>query len=362
MPITTSYDWIEIDGLPNGGVTGSGFSETYVAPNQAPADGELQALVEPVSIDGAGGNFNAGDKVDIGGVSYTTTAMGLVTGTVYGPGPTIITIAQLIAVEVEDELGNVRYFLIQQDATGDLPDITQIVFSVADYDNVGVNLTRIDDNDNVTITCFVAGTRIRTVHGEQPIETLRIGDLVITQDQGAQPIRWIGRTDVARENIAHDPSLRPVRFLPGALGSGLPQRSLMVSQQHRILLRSPVTKRMFGCEEVLVSAKKLIGFPGIELASGESSTHYFHLLFDQHQIVFAEGAASESLLLGPIALKNIGARARSEIAALEMNLPGREMDQAPARPIPKGSQVRQLRWRHLKNDHPLADEFAKSPA
>ena len=134
-------------------------------------------------------------------------------------------------------------------------------------------------------TCFTPGTRIRVPGGEVAIETLAPGDLVETLDHGPQPVRWIGSTTVeASGNRA------PVQFAPGAIGN---ERTLTVSQQHRMLVSGWQAELLLGTREVLVAAKHLLDQPGVQLDPG-GSVDYMHVLFDRHEIVYSEGAPSES--------------------------------------------------------------------
>ncbi len=133
--------------------------------------------------------------------------------------------------------------------------------------------------------CFVAGTRIRVPDGEVPVETLKPGDLVETQDRGPQVLRWVGIRSVdARGDFA------PVRFAKGALGN---DRVLWVSPQHRMVIGGWQAELLFGEDEILVAATHLVGLPGIR-RQPMPRIAYVHLLFDRHEIVFAEGAPSES--------------------------------------------------------------------
>ena len=150
------------------------------------------------------------------------------------------------------------------------------------------------------VVCFCAGTLIRTPEGSTPIENLSEGDLVETHDNGAQEIKWIGTRRINFDKPeAQDEKLRPIRITAGALGSNLPARDLWVSRQHRMLISSKVSERMFGETAVLVPAIKLIELPGIFIDQDIETVEYFHLLFDRHEVIFAEGAPSESLFTGP---------------------------------------------------------------
>ncbi|MGL5011676.1 MAG: Hint domain-containing protein [Paracoccaceae bacterium] len=192
------------------------------------------------------------------------------------------------------------------------------------------------------VTCYLRGTHIRTPDGECRIEDLQAGDLILTRDRGPQPIRWIGsRTALARGNLA------PIRIAKGALGPGKPSRDLYVSRQHRMLLQSKIAERMTGAAEVFVPAVKLLNMPGIEAASGPVPITYFHILTDRHDIIFAEGAPSETLMTGPQARKALSAEALAELDAL---FPGViAADLTPARPIFPSARVPQLLERHQKN-------------
>ncbi|MGD9864582.1 MAG: Hint domain-containing protein, partial [Pseudodonghicola sp.] len=163
------------------------------------------------------------------------------------------------------------------------------------------------------IVCFASGTLIATDIGLRSIETLQIGDLVETHDSGYQPIRWIGGRHLTSAMLAANPNLRPVRIRAGALGLGLPTQDLVVSPQHRVLVRSVVAERMFGEAEVLVAAKQLQALDGIEVAEDLTEVTYWHFLFDAHQVVFSNGAMTESLFTGPEALRAVCPEARQEI-------------------------------------------------
>ena len=104
-----------------------------------------------------------------------------------------------------------------------------------------------------------------------PVERLEIGDLIDTKDHGPREICWIGSRTLTKSELVATPKICPVRIKAGALGRGVPQRDLVVSPQHRILVRSAIAERMFGNPEVLVAAKHLLALEGISVVSPDPS-------------------------------------------------------------------------------------------
>ncbi|WP_169308794.1 Hint domain-containing protein [Paracoccus gahaiensis] len=201
--------------------------------------------------------------------------------------------------------------------------------------------------DTTGVTCFAAGTRISTPRGQIEVQDLVQGDLVDTVDDGAQPILWIGRRHLSATELAALPHLGPIRIAAGALGTNLPLRDLIVSPQHRVLVKSRIARRMFDLDEVLVAAKHLVGVNGITLAQGLSEVEYWHIMFDRHQVVHSEGAPTESLFVGPEAMKSLTKASRDEILQLMPHLA--DANFAPARELVKGRLGRTLAARHRKN-------------
>jgi len=199
------------------------------------------------------------------------------------------------------------------------------------------------------VTCFVRGTRIQTVNGELPVEDLRAGMMVETLDAGPQKLRLVLRREILAEELAENPKLRPVVMPAGSLGNGLPLRDLWVSRQHRMLVSSPVVQRMFGQNGVLVSAIKLAALPGICVDMKTPRVEYFHLLFDDHQVVFAEGTPSESLYTGELALNALPQEAVEEIFEILPHVARLDYQCTPARNIPEDRRQKRLVERHVKN-------------
>ena len=216
--------------------------------------------------------------------------------------------------------------------------------SITGYSTNPYRGTALGGIDVIAIVCLARGTRIATETGEVAVEHLSEGDRVLTADRGFQPLRWIGRRSVPADALRADPKLRPIRIAAGALGQGLPRRDLWVSRQHRMLIRSPIVTRLCGVPEVLVPAIRLTDLPGIARDESCAAVDYFHLAFDRHEVILAEGAPTESLLLGPRACEILGPATLQALGTACAD---------PARPIPEGRRVRQLIARHAANGKPV---------
>ncbi|SPH24735.1 hypothetical protein DEA8626_03773 [Defluviimonas aquaemixtae] len=159
--------------------------------------------------------------------------------------------------------------------------------------------------------CFAAGTMIRTPNGERAVETLRVGDLVSTLDHGAQEIRFIHTNTQPLEFAAA--SNRPVLIQAGALGPCLPANDLIVSPQHRMLVGGRGQLQNQFKAEALAPAKSLTSLHGIRHMRGKREMTWVHFACDAHEVIFADGCLSESLLLGPMVLKGLAATVRSAL-------------------------------------------------
>ncbi len=163
-----------------------------------------------------------------------------------------------------------------------------------------------DPNEPIEIVCFGDGTLIATPNGECAIESLVEGDLVLTQDHGPQPIRWIGRRHLTKYDLQANPDLAPILVTTGALGTGVPSRDLILSPQHRVLLTGWQAELLFGEVEVLVPIKALVNDLSICRFFPKDGVTYIHILFEEHEIISANGTLAESLFPGPVARVALG--------------------------------------------------------
>lgn len=204
-----------------------------------------------------------------------------------------------------------------------------------------------------SVPCLTRGTLVSTAAGEVPVEELRQGDMLRTLDHGLQPVKLILRRRITRQDLARNSRLYPVRIGKGALGSGLPARELLVSRQHRMAVGSSIVKRMFDCPMALVAAIRLTGLPGIQLASAIEEVDYFHLILQRHEIIFAEGAPTESFLASRDTVAALEPEARREFRALFPAYRDEGPAALPARVVPSRTRQKKLVSRHLENGKSL---------
>jgi len=190
------------------------------------------------------------------------------------------------------------------------------------------------------VPCFTTGALIATQHGERRIEDIRVGDRVITRDNGMQEVRWIGTCMVDGAMLRAQASKRPVRVAKDTFGPGMPERDMHFSPNHRILLAQADTSLLFGDPEVLAAVKDMVDRPGISRVTPEQVT-YVHLLFDRHETVFADGMWSESFLPGKVAMNGLDQAQQVEIYDLfpELKAGTEAASFLPARRILKRHEV-----------------------
>jgi Hint domain len=164
-------------------------------------------------------------------------------------------------------------------------DIAATLTLVGNYVDVPFSFASDDNNGfNIFISCFAEGTCLDTSEGPVPVESLRVGDLVLTADGSSRPVCWIGhrRIDLARHP---DPAAaRPVRVLAHAFGPGLPRRDLWLSPDHAVFV-----------DDVLIPIKCLLNGGTIKQMPAGAIT-YYHVELAEHDVLLAEGLPAESYL------------------------------------------------------------------
>ncbi|WP_108259351.1 Hint domain-containing protein [Mangrovicoccus ximenensis] len=159
------------------------------------------------------------------------------------------------------------------------------------------------------IPCFTPGTMIETEAGPVAVERLRPGDRLGTADAGFQPVLWTAQSRLGTAELATRPEARPVLIRPGGLVAL--SRPILVSPQHCMAAE-------IGGQERFVRARHLTGLPGgmAEACHGLEPVTYVHVLLPSHQVIFAEGARTESLWPGPMAVAMLPEAERAELLRL----------------------------------------------
>ncbi|MDB5641235.1 MAG: hypothetical protein JWN07_552 [Hyphomicrobiales bacterium] len=140
--------------------------------------------------------------------------------------------------------------------------------------------------------CLLRGSRIRTLTGDVAIEALKRGDLIVTESGGCTPVKWIGRK-VFRNTTgkAWAKSVDPVRVSESAISPGVPSRDVFLSPRHALYI-----------DGYLIPVQHLVN--GVSITQGVHEgdvVEYFHVECEQHEVMFAENLAVETLQLHEMA-------------------------------------------------------------
>jgi hypothetical protein len=133
--------------------------------------------------------------------------------------------------------------------------------------------------------CFCRGTRIGTPEGEVAVQELAIGDLIVIRSGEAKPIKWIGRRSYSGRFVAGNRAVLPITIRAGALADGVPLRDLMVSPKHAMFI-----------DGMLIPAEHLVNGVSVVQIETMADIAYFHIELDEHDVVHAEGALSETFV------------------------------------------------------------------
>ncbi|MCP5087495.1 MAG: Hint domain-containing protein [Rhodobacteraceae bacterium] len=291
--------------MPSYSFTGFRWTGTYYGSPSTPA------VTIDISDDDATLNWFGGD----GGTPQTaTTSDGLATGSTISGGSELGVRMDFGSDGAQDAIENVAFLNIQGAGWYFVP-LPGSGFQEGDtlLGNSGGWVDPGEGWDYTDIICFTPGAQIATLSGLRAVEKLKVGDLVITKDNGLQPIRWIGRKTVTGAHLFADPHLRPVCVKKDAFGPGLPVYDLLVSPQHRMLISGYEAELHFGHREILAPAKSLIDGDKVMTDAQAERTEYIHVLFDTHEVIFANGLETESFHPGAMGLNAVEEACRAEL-------------------------------------------------
>jgi len=328
MPEVITNDLILLSGS---GVDATSFGDTYTH-SVDPALTEMTEILDDVTFTTPDGTATdlivIGSTTTIDGVEYEMTEAysfwGEFTKVDPATGDTFTDGGQTMALTLTDASGNEINIVSPSDSFTSDPAqwtpglITEIRVASDPFptDVIGEDDdgNKLATDDDIEFACFVAGSLVDTEQGPKPVEQIAVGDLVLTRDNGYQIVNWVGTHAQTPASFAARPDLAAVVVGKGALGGGLPERDMRVSPWHRVLICGQRAELMFGEYEVLVPAVHLVGQPGIIRETAPQT--YLHLMFDDHQIIRADGAWSESFQPGVKTLAGIGAAQLDELLTL----------------------------------------------
>ncbi|RJE79731.1 Hint domain-containing protein [Paracoccus sp. JM45] len=253
------------------------------------------------------------------------------------------TMDEMISASSEQDDGSLLITLPSDSASG----------SVTIYDTTIADLNRL----NINVVCFCAGTTIQTPTGARLIETLKAGDPVTIYDGSIRILRAINRRVLGYNELSTRPYLWPVKIAAGALGNAVPAADLHVSPQHRILSNSQIATRMTGTS-TLIAAKEFLNIKGVSQPQPDGPITYIHLVFDQHQIICAEGCWSESFFPGKQAMAALPEKMKREYNEIFVSAESR----MAATNILKGHKAKKLVMRHIGNGKPLQMSYDQNSA
>lgn len=343
-----TFETVDSDPL---GITSSGFKlrlqEEEGGDRIHPYETVGWVAIEP------GGNGTSGTAKTVSGVDENVDTVGL--GATYTNSVVLVDTQTIAGGDTATEnftnltSSTVGLFLNEETSGDAETDHTNEVFGVVTFEA------------GLILACFTKGTKIDTLLGACKIEDLKPGSMVKVRapnggsDYEYAELKRMYSRRFSIEDLRAHPNLRPVRIKAGALGNGLPENDLVVSRQHRMLVNSSAVHNMFNVQEVLVSAIRLTKMPQIFVDRAVNEVEYFHLLFDDHQVVFAEGAPSESLYAGAQVLDGMQEKVREEIFAIFPELTHENFTPEPACMIPPPERQKSLVQRIKKNGHAVVE-------
>ena len=230
----------------------------FGAPLGDPVGGKLE-IDDTTKLSATITGFAEGDTIDLTAIQYDPSGS-----------------ANLVSANVLDVTENGSIYTLDFDPSQNF---------TGDYFHLSLDSGSGTDITENTTPCYCHGTLIQTQRGQKRVENLKIGDRVMTKAGVARPIKWIGRRSYGGRFIMGQKEILPICIRAGALDENVPRRDLWISPHHAMYLNG-----------VLIEAKDLINGMSIVQTERVERVEYFHIEFDTHDVIFAEGAPSESFI------------------------------------------------------------------
>lgn len=189
---------------------------------------------------------------------------------------------------------------------------------------------RATPSERPSVICFTPGTRLQTEAGEVAIEDLSPGERLLTRDNGTQEVLWTGHRRMSGARLFALPAQRPIRIRRGAFGLDRPDGELLVSPEHRVLLKGPAAADLWGEPEVLVRAADLVNDRAVTVDNSLRETWYIHLMLPRHEVIWANGLPVETFHPGFMGLDHLSREQRETLLGVRPDLDGDSMAYGPS--------------------------------
>lgn len=350
MPIggvVTGLLFADFDFQNDNGQLFPGQNGPFSLPNNATATLDANAISFSITVEDDDEEFDDGFQDDPAGTELNQILTNDVSTTDANGNPVNVAAGQVLEVEFTLRAtapnGDIIDLLFVAAGPGENQgDIFFIVSTAPVPTGVTLDIEFLNDGGGTPyedIICFAAGSMLETPDGQIAVEALTVGDEVTLFDGGAAPVAWIGSKTVTQQRQSFLPHLKPVRIKAGALGESQPKTDIWVSPQHRVLLKGAQAEMMFGSDEVLAPAIALCNDSTIFVDHTYGDVEYFHIMFDTHQVVLANGVPMESFYPGPSALKALDAATLREFRTLFPEISESGFDTS-ARPLLKAYEAK----------------------
>lgn len=164
--------------------------------------------------------------------------------------------------------------------------------------------------------CFGPETMIQTQDGEIPVEWLETSDMVLTRDNGFQPIIWICRSRLLPSYFLRNPDTRPVCLPAGSLGSGCPTHDLQVTGTSGVLLSGTGAETLYDADEKLAPAHAWLDVGRAHQIAPKMTYTVTHIMCARHEIIVAQGAWVETMCPDPEALARLPSKDLARIVTV----------------------------------------------
>lgn len=176
---------------------------------------------------------------------------------------------------------------------------------------------------------------LRTPCGPRRADAIRAGDLIVTRNNGLQPIRAVWKRTLTSADMKAGSGRAPVRLKPRAIGPMMPTRDLLVAYDHRIVVPGYRLSDTDDRQSCLMPAGELCD--ASEQVWNDRNTagiDLYTFVFDSHQLFCASGLPVESFLPNAATIPALAAKLRQELVALFPVL-GTDPGAYPATKIPQ---------------------------